>query len=138
MGTCVAPSSSVRLRRTFQYTPASLLPPAYALSPVQHMCVVMALPSHGSKLAQYERVKSKWERTESALRKHIVYHIRTEHVGSTIVLRIRMKDTKQHLCFVATGPLCSPEIVDERNLRTGEGLSDDTSEFDVMLGERHL
>ena len=64
-----------------------------------------------------------------------MYHIRTEHVGSTIVLRIRMKDTKQHLCFVATGPLCSPEVVDERNLRTGEGLSEDATESVVLLDD---
>ena len=99
------------------------------------MCVVITLPGHGSKLARYERVKSKWEQTEPALRKHIAYHIRTQHVGSTIVLGLRMNNTKRHLCFVAVGPLCSPEVVDERSLRTGEGLSEDATESVVLLND---
>lgn len=99
------------------------------------MCVVITLPGHGSKLARYERVKSKWERTETALRKHIVYHIRTQHVGSTIVLGLRMKNTKRHFCFVAAGPLRCCEVVDEGSLRTGEGLSEDATESVVLLDD---
>jgi hypothetical protein len=46
-----------------------------------------------------------------------------------------VEHTKQHLCFVAAGPLRSPEVVEEGGLRTGEVLSDDATGSVVLLDD---
>jgi hypothetical protein len=50
-------------------------------------------------------------------------------------VRLGVENTKQHLCFVATGPLRRPEVNDEGSLRTGEGLSDDATELFLLLSD---